>query len=582
MQLKIQNGWARLLLTLLLGLAAFVFWRLLKPAMLIYHEQFQLFQMDCDYFLLRLAEPGGMARYVAEFLVQMFNNLTLGAVVIAVLWMMLQRLTWCLVRAVDRSWGAYLLTFVPVLLLWFYVGDVNVMMTFTVALMLALLTMALCPVATVWRWVYMVFAIPLLYWVAGPVALMLAVYAGWREYRLTRAPLNSVAVGLAAVLLAVACVVVSSWLVAYPLYRLFVGLDYYRYIEQLPVMEYVIMLACAVLPAVAGGLARVWAKPSGRWWLAAEAAVLLAGGCLLVPRGYDAQVYDLLEYDRLVRLQDWNAVIAKAEKKQPNLPMSVCATNLALAMRGELGDRAFDFYQNGTEGLLPSFDRNFFPLLLSAEVYWQLGLVNTAQRFMFEAMEAIPNGHKSERVIKRLAETNLVNGQYQVAAKYLDLLKKTMFYRLWAERTEHLLGNEKAINEHPVYGRLRRFRLQDDFLYSEQEADKVMGRLLMRNKDNMLAMQYLLVYPLLERDLGKFVNYATYVEQLRDYRPKAAQEAAVLAYAQQNQQPPRGSVAPMVAQQFMQFTQAYQQGGAESALLAPFKHTFWYYALCAK
>mgnify|MGYP000750805498 CR=1 FL=1 len=36
---------------------------------------------------------------------------------------------------------------------------------------------------------------------------------------------------------------------------------------------------------------------------------------------------------------------------------------------------------------------------------------------MFEAMEAIPDYKKSGRAYMRLAETNLINGQYAVAAK---------------------------------------------------------------------------------------------------------------------------------------------------------------------
>jgi hypothetical protein len=116
---------------------------------------------------------------------------------------------------------------------------------------------------------------------------------------------------------------------------------------------------------------------------------------LIVPRGFDAKKYELIEYDYLVRIQNWNGIIAKAEKKMPDLPMSVCATNLALAMTNQLGDRAFDFYQHGSEGLLPKFERNFATTQLTGEVYFWLGLVNTAQRFAFEAMEAIPNYNKS-------------------------------------------------------------------------------------------------------------------------------------------------------------------------------------------
>ncbi len=62
---------------------------------------------------------------------------------------------------------------------------------------------------------------------------------------------------------------------------------------------------------------------------------------------------------------------------------------------GQMGDRMFEFYQNGTEGLLPEFQRDFTSPLPTSEAYYHLGMVNTAQRFTFEAMEAIPNFNKS-------------------------------------------------------------------------------------------------------------------------------------------------------------------------------------------
>jgi hypothetical protein len=164
---------------------------------------------------------------------------------------------------------------------------------------------------------------------------------------------------------------------------------------------------------------------SKRRWLVSlgTALVLLVAFLMLRPVFYEARKYEVMEYDYLVRCQDWNAIIAKADKKTPDLPMTVCATNLALGMKGLLGERLFDFYQNGRQGLVPPFTRNFSTIMLTGEVYWQLGLVNTAQRFAFESMEAIPNYTKSSRAVKRLVETNLVNGEYKVARKYLCLLE---------------------------------------------------------------------------------------------------------------------------------------------------------------
>jgi len=250
-------------------------------------------------------------------------------------------------------------------------------------------------------------------------------------------------------------------------------------------------------------------------------------------------------------------------------------------MTNQLGERAFDFYQRGAEGLLPRFERNFATSQLTGEIYFHLGLINTAQRFAFEAMEAIPNYNKSARVVKRLAETNLINGQYQVARKYLRMLEKTVFYRPWAQRTMAMLGDEDAINRHPLYGTLRQYRLQDDFLFSEQELDKICGQLFMHNHQNQMALQYLLMLPLMDRDIPRFMNYAEYVQGRVQYNPRHSQEAIAFAFMQQRQQPLQGLVSPFILQQMNDFARIYSQD-KNSPGLQQFRNTAWYYlAGCA-
>ena len=529
--------------SLLFGVAVFLFWWLGYPVMTAYQEQYQLFLMEGDYVCRLLSVPDGLARCIGEYFVQFYINHALGALVLAVLLVLIQRLAGWLMKAVGgvATDAHYALSFLPSLLLCLVLADESVLLTFPVALLMGLVVMGLYEwVPECLRAYLIIIVIPCLYWMAGPVVLMTAAYIALRLLQDKPLAWKSVVGALLVVAYAVGCIVASAWVVPYPLERLFRGIDYYRFVEAYFSLLAVLMVVCVALPVVMKWLP----TPSRRRlrWLTgvAEGVVLLVAFLLLRPWFFDAHKYELMEYDYLVRCNDWTGIIAKAEKKTPDLPMSVCATNLALAMKGQLGDRAFDFYQNGTQGLLPAFERNFSTTLLTGEAYWQLGLVNTAQRYAFESMEAIPCYAKSCRAVKRLAETNLVNVQYAVARKYLLMLEKTLAYRKWARRTMSLLGNEKAISEHPVYGRLRQLQLKDDFLFSEQELDKIMGQLLMHNPKNGMALQYLLLYPLLERDINKFMNYMTYVDGLHlGYRPRICQEAIAFAFAQRGQQPPQ-------------------------------------------
>ena len=507
-------------LTLALGLAVFFFWWSCYPFALTYQEQFQLFLFDSGYLWERLSEPGGVARYIAEFLVQFYNGVAIGAAILAVLFMLLQRLTWRLMRPVGDGW--YALSFLPVLLLWYAMGDENVMLTYHVALIMvmaaALGWRSLAKSHQAVRWAVLAVAMPLLYWLAGPLCIMAGLL-------MAPAPM-----ALAAVVYATALILGSAWILPYPMLRLVCGMGYYRFPVTLPYLLMAIPVLIALL-SYAGRIrnslaSRISVDGSRQRLLSVGGCMAVAVvGCLLVPSGYEVRKYELIEYDYLVRISDWKGIIAKAEQKTPDLPFSVAANNLALAMNNQLGERALDFYQHGSEGLVPEFSRNYLMGLLAGEIYFRLGLVNTAQRFAFEAMESLPNYAKSGRVVKRLAETNLVNGEYAVARKYLQMLEKTVFYRPWAQRTTALLGNEEAINRHPLYGTLRQFRLGDDFLFSEQEIDKICGQLFMHNHQNAMAMQYLVMSPLLDGDAERFLAYIGYVQSEVNYNPRYVREA---------------------------------------------------------
>lgn len=553
-------------LTLAFALAVFLFWRFRYPAVLSYQEQLQLFLFDGDYFWERMAEPGGFARYVAEFLVQFYNSVTAGAAVIALLFMLVQRLTWRLMRSESH----YALSFIPVMMLWYAMGDENVMLTYTVALALnMLMACILAKVFLAWgyerrmllrRLFVMLVVVPLAYWLTGPMVLLLAVVL---------MPVS--------VVYALALMLLSAHYLPFPMLRVMLGVSYYRIPATLP---YLLM----VLPAVVwiiSNVVRLLPKAS-RVVNALEVALAVGLLGVLADVGFDKKKYELIEYDYLVRAKDWNAIIAKAERRTPDLPMSVSATNLALGMTNQLGERAFDFYQRGTEGLLPPFERNFATTQLTGEIYFHLGLVNTAQRMAFEAMEAIPNYNKSARVMKRLAETNLINGQYQVARKYLLMLEKTIFYRPWAQRTLAMLGDENTINAHPLYGTMRQYRLQEDFLFSDRELDKICGRLFMHNQQNRMAVQYLLLMPLLDRDVPRFMSYVQLVQNKIQYNPRAAQEAIAFAFMQQRRQLPRGLVSQLVLQQMNEFARVYGSGGKDAPGLERFRNTVWYYLTVGK
>ena len=556
---------ASLLLTLAFGISVFLFWWRRYPFALTYQEQFQLFMFDGDYFCSRIAEPGGLARYVAEFLVQFYNSVVIGAAIIAVLYMLLQRLTWRLMHTDSH----YALSFIPSIMLWYAMGDESVLLTYVVALLMA---MAAALAWIKWtaklaqwvKWLVLLLVIPVLYWFVGPLVLLTA---------LLMLPWT---IAVQGVIYSLALMLFSAHYLPYPMMRVVLGIGYYRFPVTLPYLLMAIPVVICVMTYLINKLPKV-----KQWVNIAEVMVVLVILGSLVDLGYDKKKYELIEYDYLVRVRDWNAIIAKAEKQTPDLPMSVSATNLALAMTNQLGDRAFEFYQRGPQGLFPKFERNFASTQLTGEIYFHLGMINTAQRLAFEAMEAIPNYNKSARAVRRLAETNIINGQYKIAEKYLRMLEKTIFYRPWAQRMISMLGNEKAINEYPLYGTLRQYKLQKDLLFSDGELDNICGQLFLHNQQNLMAAQYLLMIPLLNRDIEKFMAYVKVVQNRIQYNPRSCQEAIAFAFMRRGQQPPRGIVNQMILGDMDSFARIYSTN-RNSPELSRFKNTVWNYLMDVK
>ena len=177
----------------------------------------------------------------------------------------------------------------------------------------------------------------------------------------------------------------------------------------------------------------------------------------------------------------------------------------------------FGFYQSGVDALVMPRIRDLTSMLPTSEVFWHLGMVNSAQRYMFDTQESILNARKSGRCTKRIAECMMVNGHYHTAQKQLDLLKKSLFYRGWANEAEVLMRDETKMNAHPVYGKLRKLRYKDDFLYSYEEIDKMFGLLFMNNQENRMALDYFMGQMLLKGDLQGFQQYMSWVQQYGGY-----------------------------------------------------------------
>ena len=463
----------RTLCTLLFGVAVFLFFGLAYPHHLHYQEQFQLFLFDSTYVWEIVRVPGGVADLLGRFSTQFFLYAWVGALIIAVLLSAVQILTLSLRQVLRQAqepsqgqaqgpWEG--LSFVPAFLLWLFLLDENALMGGVWAVLLTQLAVwsyALLPKGWIGRIVILV-TIPILYWMVGP-----------------------------------------SW----------TGSHYYRYPTVTPWLLYAAWLSALVIPLLVR-VSRKWISSSKNFVVTACSFALVAVIMgTLVWKNANFRAEKVMQYDFMARHQQWNRILETANREKPNNQIGVTVQNLALAMHGVLLDQLFNYNQNGIAGLLPDVKEDATSPLPTAEAFYQLGMINVAQRTVFEAQEAILDFQKSGRCYKRLAQTNLINGQYEVARKYLTALQKTLFYRDWANETLSLLGDEAAIAKHPEYGRLRKMAYDDDFYFSDHVTPEMLQSLYLRNRDNGLAYQYLVAYFLLTGDQEGYNNFISSIKQ---------------------------------------------------------------------
>ena len=580
------------LLSLLFGVAVVIFWSVPYMSGLCFQEQYQMFLFDIGYFLERIVLPGGLADYISEFLVQFYYMPVLGGTIIALLLMSIQAISWGLMKqyGMKAVFPGYLLSFVPSIVLWCAMGDQNLLLSFVVALSGALL-MGWIHNRFHNRLVKVVFELvstALVYWFLGPVVFLYAalmigdtLMKGKQNGHI----LSSLGYSACLLILTVAWILLTTQSLQYPLYRIFSGLNYYRYpgtVSPLPLGVMIWTVVVVFFGMVPDEHAWIKKLQQSKVVMALAYVLVIVASWFGIKASFDAMTYDLIDYDFLVRTEQWDKIIEKAEKKPATTPLGVSCVNLALSQKGQLADRLFEFYQNGGEGLFPTFTRDMISPVSTAEIFFRLGMVNDAERYMFEAQEAIPNYRKSARLTRRIIECEIINGNYQVAAKLLRRLQKTLFYSNWANQTMALLGNEKAINRHPVYGKLRKYReKKQDFLFSDQEMDQMLGLLFLNDNHNKMAYEYLVCYELLQRDMEKFMQYYPLGRFVGyDHIPRSFQEILIGNWMKTHSDPRTipYSVDAQNVNNTLNFIQLYMQNPKNPQLgQQPYVSNAWHY-----
>lgn len=511
--------------SVLFAAVIFVCYGVVHPEWFNYHEQYQLFMFGWDYLSERFSYASGAAVYVSEFLVQFYLFPYVGAAVWAGLLVLIGWMVWRVSKVLGADASHRPLSLLPSLLLSVYCGDQYVMMAFPVSIAAALaLALAYNCIAADRRWLWQLLLLPLVYWIIGYgvcVYAALCLIIDRRRLGCDFVKTFVLAMVYAAEILAAIIVAGYTVMRQYPFCDIVFGVNFYRERLVTPGMQHLVALSVVALPSLMSLPGR-----AGRVAGVVEGALLVAAFPLLMPMSHEKDTYSLLKIDYLVRFQEWDDVIRFCEKTPPVNDMACSGLNLALAMKGQLAERMFEFPQYGQNGLLSSFARDMVSCGITAEACYYLGLVNSVLRYNYDSQAAIVNCNKSGRFTRRIAEAYMLDGNYELALKYADMLKRTIFYRAWAVRLSDCCADTSLIAQSRRRAMILRYRLPKDQLFSVTDMDEMLMNLYKHCPDNKMALQYSLACDLLNVKLQKFV--AAMSQSQIGVVPKSYQEA--LAY----------------------------------------------------
>lgn len=258
--------------------------------------------------------------------------------------------------------------------------------------------------------------------------------------------------------------------------------------------------------------------------------------------------------------------------------------NIALAETGVLNDRLFGFLQS------PQGQTLFLKWEMVSEIlkrggyfYYNIGMINEAHRWAFENM--VMDGHTPEGM-KLLIKTELINGNYHMASKYISLLNKTLFYRKDADRFEKMLFSDHAVEADTELGPKRKIRVKRDFFSVTDDPFLNVQRVAMSDSLNHTAFDYMIAAMLLKKDYAGIAASLPLFEKM-GYSgfPVHVQEAILAISTMNNEKLQTGNlnVSRMTEERWTQFLTVFQQydnnpRAAEPALRKQFGNTFWYWA----
>jgi len=550
-----------------------------------YQENLLLFIFSTDFISRFISIPGGMLDYAGKFLTQFYFNDLMGSIILSSLFLIIAAVINKINKKLNlnNSLNILLSVLVPCILI-LTQTNINFLVHNTLGF-LSVLTCFWFYISSEKRFVrYLIFFLfPVSYWLTGAYALILggmfAVHSILNR-KLIDVLIISIIAGLS-LFVSKELLFITTWneLIYYPL-------PLKGYFNS-PAILFSLLSLFVLYPGVTFVLKLIKIKPDspGRFSLAALVFPLVIT-IVLVSKIHRKDVSDLFKLERMFFSGDWMSVINQHEKEQSNNLTAQYYYNTALAESGLLCERLFYGSQDfGSNSISIPWNSQIpmIQMFRGVYFYYSIGLINEAHRWAFESM--VSQGYRPEN-IKLLIKTELINGHYKTAEKYIYLLKRTIHYRKLAKKYESMLNNPELIRSDAELGEKINLKPKDNFIVRIRDPYINISSLLEANPDNKRAFEYKMAWLMLEKNLKGLSEELYRLPELKYTKAPRHIEEAVLFIKSNNflTHPELNKLKISIETEsgFSEYISLLMKHPSDislvkSAIPANLRNTYWYY-----
>jgi len=581
-QVKSRN--IRYILTGILFVIYFLYFALLNPYHIHYLEQSQLFIWSLDFLKEKFSLPGVFADYSGSFFTQFFYSSWVGAFIYTLNAFAVFILSFYIFK--RHNLNNVIISFVPVWLL--AILQSSELFTFNQAigflLLLSFFALYITVKKTSNRYILFFAGWPVLYILAGGFSISVIILCILHELLFRKEKKRYIITIL---------YVITGVLIPYLCARLIFYIQpdkifTYPVISELhSLFLYALILLFAWTPAMllAGFFIDKAKSLKNRllpWSIinvAAGIVIIVLMAFVIYKRAYNKMADMMLGVDHYAQRAEWDKLLKLSDRYPGYNTLVIYYTNLALYKSGKLMDRMFCYPQIGSQGLRLKWQRNL-NLFFGGEVFSRLAYNNESIHWAFEALVA---KGLNPRSLKKLTVGCIVNGNYDIAQKYLSLLNKTLFYRKWAQQHIRYLSDPDLMGKDHELSEYRDLRVNTNFFSAVNGLN--LQDLLENHPENKMAYEYLLASLLLDRNLDGFAGA---VQNLKYYgynrMPLHIEEALIFYnfYENENIIPEGYSFKPETINRFNDYARDYTayrsyHNVAAYELRKKYGNTYWYY-----